>query len=407
MSAPLSYGLNITKKKDAPTKPPKKKSFFDDDDEEDEPPQDDNVEEIGGILGDDAPSKFNKSHLSGINRNKKSSIPSKPPTRAPNKSNTNSPYGNLSTQASALRTASEATELDPSVYDYDGVYESLKAPTRSKKEQEAVDAANRKPKYMAALLEAAEVRKRDQLRAKEKMLAKEREDEGEEFADKEKFVTEAYKEQQKEIKRLELEELQKEEELRKKSQGMSSFYRNMLEKDEKKHAEVVSAAEKEIEMKRESGLKVGPEVETPEKKSEAKLAAEINAKTGGAIAVNDEGQVVDKRQLLSGGLNIVSKPKPPPSSSTVSSSIPGNRPLTQQFGKGGQDRARRERQTRMLEEQLEQATKRAADDEADQAREIERKAKSRKTDAEVGSAKERYLARKREAEEKKKKGAEP
>lgn len=47
------------------------------------------------------------------------------------------------------------------------------------------------PRYIEGLLKTAELRKRDRLRAEEKMVEKEREREGEEFADKEKFVTQA------------------------------------------------------------------------------------------------------------------------------------------------------------------------------------------------------------------------
>jgi coiled-coil domain-containing protein 55 len=63
----------------------------------------------------------------------------------------------------------------------------------------------------------------------------------------------------------------------------------------------------------------------------------------------------------------------------------------------------RERQSRMMEAQLEQATKRALEEE-EERQNVERAAKSRKTEGEIVGAKERYLARKREAEEAKKRG---
>lgn len=46
----------------------------------------------------------------------------------------------------------------------------------------------------------------DHLRAEEKMMQREREMEGDEFADKEKFVTQAYKDQMEEVRRAEEEE---------------------------------------------------------------------------------------------------------------------------------------------------------------------------------------------------------
>ena len=51
----------------------------------------------------------------------------------------------------------------------------------------------------------------------------------------------------------------------------------------------------------------------------------------------------------------------------------------------------------MIEEQLAQAAKRAADEEAEEQRKTEHAAKSQKTNKDIGSAKERYLQRKREA----------
>jgi hypothetical protein len=60
----------------------------------------------------------------------------------------------------------------------------------------------------------------------------------------------------------------------------------------------------------------------------------------------------------------------------------------------------------MMEAQLEQATKRALEEGEGERQKIERASKSRKTEGDIMSAKERYLARKREAEEAKRKGEE-
>ena len=110
---------------------------------------------------------------------------------------------------------------------------------------------------MDKLLASAEVRKRDYLIAQEKKFKKEREEEGEEFAGKEKFVTNAYKRQQEEIRKAEEEERLREgilpplpllhladnvENARKKSQGMASFYRNLIDEEDAKHEAAVKAA---------------------------------------------------------------------------------------------------------------------------------------------------------------------
>lgn len=127
---------------------------------------------------------------------------------------------------------------------------------------------------MGNLLAAAEVRKRDQLRAKEKMLAKEREAEGDEFADKEKFVTGAYKRQQEEMRRLEEEEARKEkdaeERKRREGGGMKALYKNLLDRDEQKHKEILKAVE---EGKGKDGGGVIKE-EQENAKSEVELAKE-------------------------------------------------------------------------------------------------------------------------------------
>lgn len=245
---------------------------------------------------------------------------------------------------------------------------------------------------MQNLLAAAEIRKRDQLRAKEKMLAKEREAEGDDFADKEKFVTGAYKAQQEEARRMEEEEVRREREEMERGKrgggGMVGLYRGLLERDERRHEEVVKAVE-EGKGKRIEGGEEGVRVE----KSEVELAREKGA------VVNDDGIVVDKRQLLNAGLNIAAKPKTAASAQSGDAARSGARSGASAGlqGRGGAKQAMRERQTRMLEEQLMEASKRAADDEEVQQEALERAAKSKKTEGDISSAKDRYLQRKREA----------
>ncbi|KAI9861684.1 MAG: hypothetical protein M1824_002115 [Vezdaea acicularis] len=285
-------------------------------------------------------------------------------------------YGSLSTSLSTKKHDNEATALDPSIYDYDAFHVSQNA-ARSR----SPPTKDRRPKYMTNLLAAAEVRKRDQLRAKEKMLAREREAEGDLYADKEKFVTAAYKRQQAEMAKAEEEERLREEEeaRRKKRGGMQGFYKNVLERDEKRHEEAVKAAEEAKEK--------GPaaEEEVPKGKTEAEIAKELNAK-GANVALNDEGQVVDKRQLLSSGLNINSRTKP--------LSAPSGPSLRRDPGRfsgsaGAQDRGRtsRARETASLEDQLLAASKHAFDDSDKDNQEQRRPSKSQKIEGDVLNAK--------------------
>lgn len=67
-----------------------------------------------------------------------------------------------------------------------------------------------KPKYISGLLSSAATRRLDHLRAEEKMIQRERQAEGDEFRDKDAFVTQAYKDQMAEVRRAEEEERRRE-----------------------------------------------------------------------------------------------------------------------------------------------------------------------------------------------------
>ncbi|KAG6296797.1 hypothetical protein E4U46_001375 [Claviceps purpurea] len=413
MSKPLAFGLNLSKKtstakpKAAPFKKP---SVFgaatgDDDDDDDAHKGGSGhskagaaIQDIGGGDLDDLRTTITTSQQSQRPKKSKPGPPSQPPKLKPNPQ-TSAMFGDLSSSLASKKNSQAATELDSNVYEYDSVYDSLKP----KKKEAAREDAERKPKYMKSLLQAAEVRKRDALIAEEKKIARDREAEGEEFADKEKFVTEAYKKQQEDNKRLEEEEKRREEEEAKKNEGggMSAFYKKLLDRDEARHSEIVNAAVKKA--KEGSTTEKGPEDdEDPDlEKSEADLARQLNEK-GASVAVNEDGQVVDKRQLLRGGLNVSVKKKEEVKRDAGRSREPEKKSANgMQFGK---KQAMRERQTRMMEEQLEESLKRSREAEDAQREEVERASKSRKTETDILSAKERYLARKKAAEEAKKKG---
>ena len=397
----LSYGLNLSKKPGASKPAPaRRKPIFGEDDsdpDDSSAPKAQVVEGIGGFEDEDVAVEKPKAQPGNVaaGRGGKDGKANGRPTV--------SIYGDLSSSHASNKHAAEATSLDPSIYDYDAAYDSLHA--ASSKKAQSVEDAERRPKYMASLLAASEVRKRDQLRAKDKLLAKEREAEGDEYADKEKFVTSAYKAQQEEVRRLEEEERIREAEERRlnRGKGMTGFYRSVLDKDEKRHEEAVGAAAAAAAAAAK-GDEPAMEPEEEQEKSEAEIAKELRAQ-GREVDFNDEGQVVDKRQLLSAGLNVVSKPKAAVGGSTGSSALASRaaaQPALQD--KAGAQRSMRERQTRMMEEQLAQATKRAAEDEDEKQNELERAAKSKKTKGDISSARERYLQRKREAEEAKKGG---
>ena len=65
---------------------------------------------------------------------------------------------------------------------------------------------DRKPRYIENLLKHAEIRNREKERRLERQVQKDREAEGDEFADKESFVTSAYRKKMEEMQKQEEEE---------------------------------------------------------------------------------------------------------------------------------------------------------------------------------------------------------
>ena len=346
----LSYGLNITKKPAVSSShplPATRKTIFDDDNElEDGPDDADNTESIDTIGG------LTSSSIPPPSRNQRPEIAAdKPFKQIPI-----SQHGDLSSNRTASKYAREAQALDPSIYDYDSFYDTLHAKpttTSNKADQE------KRPKYMNNLMAAAEVRKRDQLRAKEKLLAREREAEGDEFADKEKFVTAAYKRQQEENRRLDEEEAvrEREDEERKQREGtgMKGLYKDLLKKNEQNHAMTIKAIE-EAKIRGPEALTKDTQKEVNGEKSEVDLAKEKGA------VINEDGQVVDKLLLLDAGLNASSKPRPSSHVTREANCNSARTPATS-GGRGGRKESARERETRLFEEQL--LGKRAFDDDDD------------------------------------------
>ncbi|KAJ5964810.1 uncharacterized protein N7479_004686 [Penicillium vulpinum] len=431
------YGLNLPNKSLAATKPgnpfvQKRKNIFDDDSDEDQQTGDGAIEitTIGGLEepatkkkpppsagpppkrkiqfgsgpkptakplsknslfadDEDEDEEREKEQQGSMNLGLNQAKPKKPTAPAQK-------YTNLASMHSSNMHAKAAEELDPLIYSYDEVYDSLHA----KPAKASVETKSETPKYMQNLLQSAEIRKRDQLRAKDRQLAREREAEGDEFADKDKFVTSAYKAQQAELRKAEEEEARREkeeEERRKKSggAGMIGFYRDVLSRGEARHEEVIKAAEETARRMKAGEIIV--DTEDKEEKTDAQKAEDLNAH-GARIVVNDEGQVVDKRQLLSAGLNVAPKLKSQAAPKAEAPRPTAGRPGAGAGYQGGRG-AQRARQTDMVASQYEERARQEEEAEAARLKEIAEKSRSRKTEKDVSSAKERYLARKREREE--------
>ncbi|KAJ0020294.1 hypothetical protein Pint_31775 [Pistacia integerrima] len=97
----------------------------------------------------------------------------------------------------------KALEEDPSVFDYDGVYDEMKEKSFHHKVQDRQDT---KPKYIQKLIQKAEERKREHDIIYERKLTKERSKEDHLYEDKDKFVTSAYRKKLEEQKKWEAEQ---------------------------------------------------------------------------------------------------------------------------------------------------------------------------------------------------------
>ena len=178
---------------------------------------------------------------------------------------------------------------------------------------------------------------------------------------------------------------------------MASFYRNMMEEEEMKHDAAVQAASKAA-LNKDRKSPETMEAEITREKKLADEAKKLNAQLGTeAVLLNDDGEVVDKRQLLKGGLNILPKEKP----TTQQASRSNYQAEYEARRAAGRDKLKereaRQRQQQVIEEQYAMTKKRAADVEAEKEEELRLRAKSKKTSNEVMGARERYLARKQAA----------
>lgn len=257
------------------------------------------------------------------------------------------------------------------------------------------------------------------------MMQRERELEGDEFQDKETFVTQAYKDQMEQVRKAEEEEKRREgpsytshydlptdpvpliTEMQKnqgrRSTGMAHFYRKLLEETEQQHEATVAATqEKRV---------IGPQGPTPNltitkpsdftPMSDLELAR-VAREEGKEVEVNDDGQIVDKRDLLSAGLNL---------------SLPNTRHLGRQrqpqivskdeldkpveahtaVGTAASRREINERRRREIMQQMEVEKTRAENETQRQEDEkLRRTIAKRNNESDVRSARERYLARKRQ-----------
>ncbi|KAG6814369.1 hypothetical protein H0H92_010955 [Tricholoma furcatifolium] len=312
---------------------------------------------------------------------------------------------NVQTSKAMKKRMDAEKKVDETVYEYDEVWDRMQEAKLRQKEAKEHDALERKPKYIRGLLESAATRKLDHLRAEEKLMQREREAEGDEFKDKEVFVTQAYKDQMAEVRKAEEEERKREEERKKKgssSSGMTHFYRKMLEETEQNHEATVAATQNTRIIGPQGPMPnltiVKPPDHTP--LSDIDLAR-IAREEGKEVELNDDNQIVDKRDLLSAGLNLAApntrrlgvRPSMPQTSHDGTDAAQIHRAV----GTAASRREINERRAREIRQQMEAEDDRVAREKRLQEEEITRRnVAKRNNEADVQSARDRYLQRKRQ-----------
>ncbi|CAG8563300.1 14811_t:CDS:2 [Acaulospora colombiana] len=320
----------------------------------------------------------------------------------------------------------EALEEDPTVFAYDEVYDDMKSVERNRLEEiKGKNERSKKPKYVDSLLKAAEIRQRDYIRAQERKVQKEREAEGDEFEGKETFVTLAYKAQQEELKKAEEEDRLRGEKKRiaynfelvyrmqhlhlqmfietedaAGAKDMTPFYRKLLEQTSLSKTAAIEAS-------RSSSKRSASEIDrddsnSQQPKTDKELADQARA-SGKIVILNDDEQIVDKRQLLSAGLNVTKK-KGSMSRSSGKDNSSYNRSYKYRDGgryddkydsKNSEERRRRERQSQELERQIIETQQKNLEEERRKEMELLSKLSRKNDEKAISDAKARYLARKK------------
>lgn len=281
----------------------------------------------------------------------------------------------------AQRVQEAALDVDETVFDYDGVYDQMKASEKRREVQKQAESAERKPRYMDNLLAAAERRKADLLRAQEKMIQREREAEGEEFAGTESFVTDAYKAMQADIKKAEEAERIKAEKEDVKKTGMAGFYKTLLKNEERDHEQAM------IDMK--DPKFVSQPAEQIVEKTDAQIAQEAE-ETGLKVQLNDDNQIIDKRQLLKAGLNVTKSPAARPR--TTASQAPSSSASTYHGKRKSRDS--RQNESQQIQAEYMRLEREGAEAEEKKLAETAQKLARKNDEGAINDAKARYLARK-------------
>jgi len=178
---------------------------------------------------------------------------------------------------------------------------------------------------------------------------------------------------------------------------MAHFYRKLLEDSEQQHEEAVAATEKRV---------IGPQAPAPNltitkppeltPKSDLELA-QLAREQGKDVELNDDNQIVDKRELLSAGLNLSApNTRRLGLQTTKQASSTNEVQVHRAVGAAASRREINERRAREIRQQLEEERERTAKQrEANEEEARQRTILKRNTAEDVQDIRARYLERKR------------
>jgi coiled-coil domain-containing protein 55 len=182
---------------------------------------------------------------------------------------------------------------------------------------------------------------------------------------------------------------------------MTHFYATLLKQSDEKHAAVMAAASNRVigPALPESGPNLAIKPPTESKKDLSDLEkAQLARAQGKEVELNDDNQIVDKRALLSAGLNLTGKNTRDLAAYRQGKGGDGDAPVLVHTAVGAaasrreiDARRRREVEVQLAEEEARKEAERYKEEEESRQRAVKRK----NDDESIMSARERYLERKR------------
>lgn len=306
----------------------------------------------------------------------------------------NTQIKSVATTQKSLIIQQEALKTDKDIFNYDASFDEIKRNELQKKMvRDGIVDGKKKARYMDNLIKASQQKKVEYERALQRKIETERKMEGEMFKDKEQFITEAYVEKQAQLKEMEEEERLKdgytvliivEEADPNRIRDVVGFYRNILDARDRTGMQTVPiSAEKQQLIKQMEE----DELNFKQKQNHTSLPS---------LKINDSEEIVDKRDLLAGGLNMTFKAE---RRQTMALEEKLKVERDQNDARLNRERAKEQylRNKMLVSEQQRKLKEEMVVRVSTEIKETQEKLQTKVSNTAIVSAKERYLQRKRQA----------